>query len=143
MACTLENPIASGILNGESPETQTNDAIESRLNIRIGATVFTATLLNNPTATALVARLPLTIPMQELNGNEKFAELPNALPSRASAPGTIQTGDLMLYGSTTLVLFYKTFPTAYSYTKLGRVDNPAGLAAALGSGSVTVTFERQ
>ncbi|NID10907.1 cyclophilin-like fold protein [Fibrivirga algicola] len=53
----------------------------------------------------------------------------------------IHNGELMLYGSASLVLFYKTFPTSYSYTKLGRVVNPAGLAAALGAGSTPVTFE--
>jgi hypothetical protein len=78
--------------------------------------------------------------MTELNGNEKYFTLSNSLPTNASKPSSIQTGDLMLYGSNTLVLFYKTFSTSYSYTKLGRVDDPAGLAAALGSGNVTVTF---
>jgi len=78
--------------------------------------------------------------MRELNGNEKYFDLPNNLPTNASNPGTIQTGDLMLYGSNTLVLFYKTFSTSYNYTRLARIDSP-GLAAALGSGNATVKFE--
>lgn len=47
----------------------------------------------------------------------------------------------MLYGANTLVFFYKTFTTAYNYTKLGMVDDTTGLAAALGTGNVTVSFE--
>jgi hypothetical protein len=86
-------------------------------------------------------RLPLTIDMSELNGNEKLYRFSTSLPTNASNPGTIQTSDLMLYGSNTLVLFYQTFSTSYSYTRLGRIDNPTGLAAVVDSGNVKVTFE--
>jgi hypothetical protein len=67
--------------------------------------------------------------------------LPDSLPANATNPGTIQTGDLMLYGSNTLVLFYKTSLTSYSYTRLARIDIPSGLDTALGSANITVKFE--
>lgn len=118
-----------------------NEISTNRLRIRVGSQTFTAALLNNATVTAFKAKLPITLSMTELNRNEKYAELPTPLPTNAVNHRTIQAGDLMLYGSTTLVLFYEQFQTSYSYTKLGRVDNSEGLTAALGSGNVTVTFE--
>ena len=114
-----------------------------KLKITIGTTAFTATLYNNPMVTAFKTRLPMTINMSDLNANEKFFDLPANLPANASNPGTIQTGDLMLYGSNTLVLFYKSFATSYSYTPMGRIDNVTGLTTALDSGNVTVKFELQ
>jgi len=78
--------------------------------------------------------------MPDLNGNEKHVSLPRALPVDAFKPGTIHAGDVMLYGSDTLVVFYKTFPSGYSYTRIGHVADGAGLASALGAGSQRITF---
>ena len=111
------------------------------MRIKIGSSTFTATLYDNATATAFKGMLPMTIKMSELNGNEKYFDLSVNLPTSASNPGKIQNGDLMIYGSNTLVLFYKTFSTSYSYTRLGRINDTKGLASAVGSGSVTVTYE--
>jgi hypothetical protein len=120
-----------------------SDTGNAKLKISIGSNTFNATVYDNATVAAFKTRLPMTINMKELNSNEKYFDLADNLPSNASNPGTIQAGDLMLYGSTTLVLFYKSFSTSYNYTRLARVDNPAGLAAALGSGNVSVTFASQ
>jgi hypothetical protein len=114
--------------------------MKDTITIQVGNTVFKATLEANAAASSLKAMLPLTVQMKDLNSNEKFSDLIRSLPTNAFNPGTIHTGDLLLWGSDTLVLFYKTFSTAYSYTKLGKIENPNGLAKALGTGNVTVTF---
>jgi hypothetical protein len=113
---------------------------ELRMWMTIGERRFAITLADNAAASELAAQLPLTLNMAELNGNEKHAELPKALPTNASRPGKIHAGDLMLYGSTTPVIFYLGFDSSYSYTRLGRVDDPAGLSKALGQGDVRVVF---
>lgn len=81
--------------------------------------------------------------MADLNANEKHAELPNALPVSPSRSATIRVGDLMLYGATTLVVFYVTFDSSYSYTRLGRVDDPDGLAQALGRRAARISFSKK
>ncbi len=113
----------------------------TKMKITIGTALFSATLYDNPSANAFKASLPLTINMTELNGNEKYYDLPNPLPTNSSAGGDLKVGDLMLYGNNVLVLFYKNLNTTYNYTKLGYLDNPNGLASALGAGNITVKFE--
>lgn len=113
----------------------------SKMRLKIGNSTFTATLYDNTTVTAFKSLLPLTVTLIELNNNEKYVDLTRSLPTNTANAGTIQAGDLMLYGSSTLVLFYKTFSTSYSYTRLGRIDDVTGLVAALGAGNVSVTFE--
>ena len=68
---------------------------ELRMWLTVGERRFAITLTDNAAARAFAAQLPLTLDMSELNGNEKHAELPKALPANASRPGTIRNGDLM------------------------------------------------
>lgn len=114
---------------------------KTRMWMTIGGTHrFAVTLENNPTARAFAQMLPLTLDMPDLNDNEKHVKLPRSLPIHAVRPGTIRTGDVMLYGSDTLVVFYKTFPSSYSYTRIGRVTQVDGLVEALGPGSQRIGF---
>ena len=114
---------------------------QTPINIIIGSKTFTATLADSETGEAFAALLPLSVAMNELNGNEKYHYLSSSLPTAAYQPGTIHAGDLMLYGNNCVVLFYKTFNTSYSYTRIGSIDDPTGLSAALGSSNVSVRFE--
>lgn len=132
----INNEIASNL------ENKNEGGEESmRLNIKVGDKNFKATLESNNTTKSLLEKLPLTINMSELHGNEKYYYFDESLPTNSERIENINTGDLMLYGSDCLVLFYKSFSTSYSYTRLGHIDNPQGLADAVGSGNITVTFE--
>jgi hypothetical protein len=123
-----------------SAQTSTATERSNQIKLKIGSNNFIATLEDNATTRAFRALLPMTVNMTELNGNEKYFRFSNALPTSASNPGKIQSGDLMVYGSTTLVLFYKSFPTSYDYTRLGRIKDVTELAKAVGLGNVSVTF---
>ena len=58
----------------------------------VGERRFAITLGDSDTARAFAAQLPLTLDMEELNGNEKHTRLPRPLPTKASRPGTIRNG---------------------------------------------------
>ena len=113
----------------------------NKMRVIVGNKVFPATLADNPTADDFRELLPLTINMSELNGNEKYYFLDYDLTVDESVPDMIHAGDIMLYGSDCVVLFYDTFETTYAYTRIGAINDPTGLAQALGTGKVTVTFE--
>jgi len=114
-----------------------------KLKVTVGNQVFTATLNNSETAKEFLKLLPMTVSMNEHNGNEKFCSLPQRMTGQATNPGRIQAGDLMIWSSTTLVLFYDSFSAGYSYIRLGQIDNASGLKEAVGRGSIRVKYELQ
>ena len=113
---------------------------ERKILIRVGEQEFTAVFYNNDSTKSVFDMLPFTLNMADMNSNEKFYNFDNSLPTNSNRVGKINNGDLMLYGSDCLVLFYESFSTMYSYTPLGYIENPDGLKEALGEGNVTVTF---
>lgn len=139
---TVKIPESSSVISSnnipESPSNKEENTLS--ITITVNERTFSATLYDNETAKAFKERLPIVLDMSELNGNEKYYYLPDSLPRDSSCPSKINNGDIMLYGSDCLVIFYESFSTSYSYTPIGKIDDPDGLAAALGSGSVQVTF---
>lgn len=140
-ACKASPPDAFAVVvvapDANAASTQSENA---RMWMTIGERRFAIILADTTAARAFAARLPLTLDMAELNGNEKHADLPQALPTDANRPGTIRNGDLMLYGAQTVVIFYQSFRSPYPYTRLGRVDDPGDLSQVLGRHSSRVGF---
>ena len=97
--------------------------MKPNIQINIYGKRYPVLLEDNETATKLQSLLPLSHRMKELNGNEKYAELTQKLPTDIKVPKQINKGDLMLYKDNILVLFYKSFTTPYAYTKIGTVSN--------------------
>lgn len=110
--------------------------------IKIKDKTFSAKLYDNETARTFAEMLPVTLDMSELHGNEKYYYLNNSLPANAADIDQINNGYLMLYGNNCIVLFYDSFSTSYSYTKIGYIENPDGLAEAVGNGDITITFNK-
>ncbi|UST92468.1 cyclophilin-like fold protein [Pseudomonas siliginis] len=106
----------------------------------VGEHRFAIALEDNPSTRQLLTRLPLSLNMSDLHSNEKYATVQPPLPTQPYRPGTIHTGDFLLYGDDTLVVFYKTFDSSYRYSRLGRIERPQDLAEVLGRGDVRLTF---
>lgn len=128
--------------SGEAGGGQTGEEPSGgRIAVKVGDQVFAAILYEHAAARAFKGMLPMEVEMNEQGGNEKYCFLPDDLPADASSAGNVRSGDLMVWGTDCLVLFYKSFSSSYRYTKLGRVENPSGLAAAAGGAAVRVRFE--
>lgn len=130
--------------NSQATPSEVKEAapVKNSITIQVNGKNFYATLEDNPSAKKFAEMFPLEVDMTELNGNEKYFYLDKNLPSNAVSVGQIHAGDLMLFGSNCIVLFYKNFSTSYSYTHLGKIDNTTDLEKILGAGNVRVSFER-
>lgn len=132
-------------VHNESSTTEVTTEINKdiiSIYVTIENKTFIAELKNNETTKALIEMFPFTINMQDLHRNEKYYNFPDSISNeKGENPKTINSGDIMVWSGNYLVLFYKTFPTSYSgYVPIGSIQDVTGLEAALGNGSVDVTF---
>ena len=138
---TIETQNTQADMNAVSTETGGGEVgTEMKLQIEAGGSTFTATLEDNEAVTDFVEMLedePIVIEMDDYSGFEKVGSLGTSLPA-SNSQMTTQAGDIVLYNSSQIVMFYGS--NSWSYTKLAEVDDLTGWEDALGSGSVTVTF---
>ena len=126
---------------GDKGENVRKEAV-MQINVKVGDSAFTATLENNAVADAfaeMMENAPIIIQMSDYSGFEKVGSFDNSLPVNDSQI-TAQPGDIVLYHGNQIVLFYGS--NAWSYTRLGKIDDLSGWEEALGDGDVTVSFSR-
>ena len=117
-----------------------NSAAGEKLNAEINGKIFEIELSGTKAAEEFAALFPVTYNMSELNGNEKYIYTDTSFTAASQKVGHINAGDIMLYGDDCIVLFYESFDTPYSYTKIGHIKNTENLSQAVGKGSVSVKF---
>ena len=131
-------PTEEIIINQENENLLENN----QMNIQIGETRLTATLVENSSTVALKELLsngPISINMQDYGNMEKVGPIGTNLP-RNDQQITTEPGDIILYQGSALVIYYA--PNSWNFTRLGKIDNlnDQELKNILGSGNVTITL---
>jgi len=153
VACILLIAIACSGEDGNiviSPEgnigNEVTDTTEimgtNKIILKIGASVLTATLVDNSSTIALTEVLkegPITVAMQDYGNMEKVGDLGRSFPVNDKQI-TTEPGDIILYQGRALVIYYA--PNSWSFTRLGKIDSLSAteLKNVLGDGNVTVTL---
>jgi hypothetical protein len=102
--------------------------------------VLTATLIDNPTARAIIAKLPLTIPLTDLYAREMCYRFTDALPTDNVQTTGYEIGEIIYWPPRySFVIMYAQNGERFSMQKIGRVDS--GVEIFRQTGNVTVTLE--
>lgn len=126
-----ETQIHTEIVEEQKPES------EKYLAITVNGQTFSAEFCENESTQAFVQMLPVTIDMSDYSGFEKVGSLGQTLPSD-DVQMTTQVGDIVLYNSNQIVVFYGS--NSWSYTKLATIHDLTGWEEALGSNDIQITF---
>ena len=126
-------------------ETGTEEVKAKMLRMMIGNTAVAVDWENNESVEALKAQCenePLVIQMSMYGGFEQVGPLGSRLPSN-DAQTTTSAGDIVLYSSNQIVVFYGS--NSWAYTKLGHItdQDASGMAGLLSNGNVTITISME
>ena len=121
-------------------ENQTKE-VQTQMKMRIGDTPVEVAWENNESVEALkeLAQNGLTIQMSMYGGFEQVGSIGQRLPSHDVQTNT-SSGDIVLYSSSQLVVFYGS--NSWAYTRLGHITDktPEEMRALLSKGDVTITL---
>lgn len=112
------------LLIGYTNKTKnTNKKEIENIKIIINEKEYKLNLEKTDEAKEFINNVPKELVMMDLNENEKYVYLDKVFMNNPINVNNVEKGDLMLYGDNCLVIFYKSFETTYSYTKIGHINN--------------------
>ena len=128
--------------SGDDPDNQEEQPEEQDLILRINDEKVSVVWEDNESVEALkklAISEPLRISMTMYGGFEQVGKIGSVLPSD-DVQTTTEAGDLVLYSSNQLVVFYGS--NTWAYTRLGRITDRSAseLAQLLGNGNVTISI---
>ena len=132
--------------NNVDNTSQDDDVVESSIKpfdytrsmkVVLNDKEYEMVLENNLAALDLLSVSPIEMEMEDLNNNKKYYYLSYSLADSDVYYGTITKGDVMLYQSNCVVLFYEDVDTSDTYIKLGHIND----LDELDNGLVNVIFK--
>ncbi len=129
-------------VEGQAEIEETAGEELTMLKMKIGDTAVAVDWEENEAVEALkeLCRAePLTIELSMYGGFEQVGPIGARLPS-SDVQTTTRAGDIVLYSSNQMVVFYGS--NAWAYTRLGHISDQSAedMAALLGHGDVSVTL---
>lgn len=114
----------------------------STMNLIVNNHTLKVTLADNSATQALLSKLkdsPIRYNAHDYGGFEKVGALGFSLPS-SDVNITTETGDIMLYTSNQLCIFFES--NSWEYTRIGKIEGMTEeqLKEAFGSGEVSITL---
>ena len=124
----------------ETAEVDTTETeMENTMRLFIGETEAPVNWEENASVDALKELCPLTIQMSMYGGFEQVGPIGTAIPSEDTQT-TTAAGDIVLYNSNQIVVFYGS--NSWAYTRLGHIDlTQEEMRDLLANGDVSITLE--
>lgn len=122
--------------------TAAAETVYHKIKITVNGRTLTATLENNATTQALLSKMPMTLPMQDLYSREMCYHYgAGSLPTEKLRSDSYQIGDIIYWppqGS--FVILYEQNGERFTRQHLGRIDS--GVEIFKTTGNASVTFEK-
>ena len=138
---TDESSITITTPSGDNQTTKEDESANMKLTLKIDGIEVDVIWTDNDSVRALknLAKDGLTINMSKYGGFEQVGSIGSTLPS-ADTRITTNPGDIVLYSSNQIVIFYDS--NTWSYTKLAHINlSKSELTDLLGDEDVVVTID--